>query len=262
MRGKTALITGASAGIGWELAFLHAKSGGDIVAVARREERLEQLKTELESKYQVKVYVLVKDLSEAGAASDIYSEIKSAGITVDYLINNAGFGGLGRFSERDMQKDIDMIKVNVIALTELTRLFVPDFIDKNEGRILNVSSIASLMPGPVQAVYYATKAYVTSLSNALAEELHDTGVTVTTLLPGPTETEFGKVSGMQKTKAFIHKSTAESVARDGYRGMLKGRLNVVSVSSFPQRLLTMLVPLIPRKIMLRQVRKLQESKIE
>ena len=261
MSRKTALITGASAGIGRELAYLHAERGGDLVITARRKERLEQLKAELKEKYHVNVMVIAKDLSETDAPAEIYSEIKTAGVSIDYLINNAGFGGLGRFVQRDIEDEASMIKVNVIALTKLTRLFLPDFIQRGSGRILNVSSIASLVPGPIQAVYYATKAYVTSLSNALAEELKDTGVTVTALLPGPTETEFGEVSGMKNTLAFVKKASAGKVAENGYNGMLKGRLNVVSVPSISQKLMTIFIPFIPKRIILRQVHRLQESKI-
>ena len=156
--------------------------------------------------------------------------------------------------------DLAMINLNLVALTALTRFFLPDFVKRNSGKILNVSSTASLMPGPLQAVYYATKAYVTFFSNAIAEELHDTNVTVTNLMPGATETEFAKVSGMDKTDLFKKTHSARKVAEDGYKAMLKGKLDVISGVSGSQKLMMGLVPLMPKKLLLSQVRKMQEVK--
>ncbi len=255
---KVALITGASSGIGRELAFIHAEQNGDLVIVARRKGELESLKTEIEKKHKVEVKVIVKDLIKYNASQEIYNELKQEGIEVEYLINNAGFGGIGKFHERDWAKDEAMINLNVMALTALTRLFLPDFVKRNSGKILNVSSTASLIPGPLQAVYYATKAYVTSFSNAIAEELHDTGVTVTALLPGATETEFGKISGMDKTSMFQSTASARKVAEDGYKAMMKGELNKISGLSFGQKMMMAFVPLTPTKMILKQVRKMQE----
>lgn len=257
---KTALITGASTGIGKELAIIHAEKGGDLVIVARNKAKLEKLKTELEKKYSVKVMVIVKDLGIPSAPKEIYVEIKKAGIKIDFLINNAGFGGVGKFHEREWELDLAMINLNIVALTTLTRLFLPDFIKRDEGRILNVSSTASLLPGPLQAVYFATKAYVTYFSNALAEELSDTNITVTALLPGATETEFGRVSGMDKTSMFQKTASARTVADDGYNGMLNGKLDVITGVTFAQRIMFSLVPFVPKKILLKQVRQMQEVK--
>ncbi len=257
---KTALITGASSGIGKELAYIHASKGGDLVIVARSKEKLEALKVELEKKYTTKVTIIVKDLTKESAAKEIYEEVKRAGLEVNYLINNAGFGGQGKFHEREWEQDLAMINLNITALTALTRFFLPGLVKRNEGKILNVSSTASLLPGPLQAVYYATKAYVTSFSNAIAEELHDTDVTVTALLPGATETEFAKTSGMDKTDLFQNTHSAKSVAEDGYNGMLKGKLNVMAGLSFVQRIMMGSVPLTPKSILLSQVRKMQEVK--
>ncbi|MEL7531154.1 MAG: SDR family oxidoreductase, partial [Bacteroidota bacterium] len=241
-----------------ELASIHAAKGGDLVIVARRENKLNALKTELEEAYNIKVYVIAKDLAQPTAPTEIYQEVKAAGIEVDYLINNAGFGGRGKFHERDWEADLNMINLNVVALTALTRMFLPDFVARNSGKILNVSSTASLLPGPLQAVYYATKAYVTSFSNAIAEELYDTQVTVTALLPGATETEFAQTSGMDKTDLFKNTFSAQSVAQAGYDGMIAGKLDVLAGLSFMQKMMMASLPLTPKKMLLSQVRKMQE----
>lgn len=257
---KIALITGASTGIGKEFAYIHAQRGGDLIIVARRKNILENLKKDIESKYDVNVMVIEKDLSNLIAPKEIYNEVKKAGIKVDYLINNAGFGGRGKFHERDWEHDLAMINLNVTALTALTRLFLNDFVKRNEGRILNVSSTASLMPGPLQAVYFATKAYVTNFSNAIAEELRDTNVSVTNLMPGATESEFAKVSGMEKTTLFNKAFSAKGVAEDGYSAMLKGKLDIITGVSGSQKMMMSMIPLMPKKMMLKQVRQMQEVK--
>lgn len=255
---KAALITGASTGIGKEFAYIHAEKGGDLIILARNKEKLNELKAAIEQKFDVKVMVIVKDLSKANAGEEVYNEVKKAGIEVDYLINNAGFGGRGKFHERDWATDLMMINLNIIALTELSRLFLPDFVKRNSGKILNVSSTASLMPGPLQAVYFATKAFVTSFSNAIAEELHDTNITVTALLPGATETEFASTAGFDKKGMFKNAFGARGVAEDGYNGMLKGKLNVISGISLSQKLMMPATKLAPKKFVLKTIRKMQE----
>lgn len=257
---KTALITGASSGIGKELATIHANRGGDLILVARRKEKLEALKQELEEKYKINVVLIVKDLTQLDAPQEIYDEIKSKNIQVDYLINNAGFGGHGKFHERSLKDDLAMINLNVVALTLLTKLFLPEFVERNSGKILNVSSTASFMPGPLQAVYFATKSYVTFLSNAIAEELHDTKITVTNLMPGATETEFAKVSQMDKTDLFEKTVSAYSVALDGYNGLLEGKLDIVSGLKPMQKVMMRMIPFTPKKMILKQVREMQEIK--
>jgi len=257
---KTALITGASSGIGKEFAKIHAEKGGDLIVVARSENKLNELKKELEGSYKISVFVIKKDLTEQNAAKEIYDQVQNAGLKVDYLINNAGFGGLGKFNERELAQDLAMINLNVSALTALTHYFLQDFVKNNEGKILNVSSTASLMPGPLQAVYFATKAYVTFFSNAIAEELSDTNITVTNLMPGATETEFGKVSGLDKTDLLKKTVSARSVAEDGYNGMLKGKLDVISGLTLSQKILVSMIPFTPKKMMLKQVRQMQEIK--
>lgn len=255
---KTALITGASSGIGKEFARIHAERGGNLVIVARSEDKLHELKEELENEHSVNVMVIAKDLSLPDAPKEIYDEVARAGIRVDYLINNAGFGGRGKFHERDWETDLAMIHVNIRALTALTRLFLPGFVKRNQGRILNVSSTAALLPGPLQAVYYATKAYVTYFSNALAEELHDTNITVTTLMPGATDTEFGRVSGMDKTSMFKKMVSPRKVAENGYKGMLKGKMDVITGLQPFEKIQTLFIPVTPKKILLRMIRKMQE----
>lgn len=258
-KNKTALITGASSGIGEALAHIHAENGGDLVVIARRIDKLHALKTSLENKYGIQVMVISKDLTHPEASTEIFDTVKQAGITVNYLINNAGFGGHGKFHERSWEKDLAMINLNIVALTALTRHFLPEFVKRNEGRVLNVSSTASLMPGPLQAVYYATKAYVTSFSNAIAEELSDTNVTVTALMPGATETEFADTSGMNKTSLFQKTADARSVAEDGYKGMLSGKLDVISGLPLGQRIMLSAIPLTPKKIILKQIHQMQKT---
>ncbi|EAQ40960.1 SDR family oxidoreductase [Polaribacter sp. MED152] len=257
---KTALITGASSGLGKEFAKIHAKNGGDLVIVARSKDKLQKLKEKLEKKHGVHVSIIEKDLTEPNAAQEVYNFVKFSKIEIDYLINNAGFGGIGKFHERAWAQDLAMIQLNIIALTDLTRKFLPDFVERNQGKILNVSSTASLMAGPMQAVYFATKAFVTSFSNAIAEELHDTKVTVTTLMPGATKTDFGKTSGMDKTALFQNAADSKVVAQEGYDAMLEGALDIISGVSFPQKVMMKAIPITPKSILLKQIRKMQEPK--
>ncbi|MGC4118641.1 MAG: SDR family oxidoreductase [Myxococcales bacterium] len=257
---KVALITGASSGIGRELARLHAQRGGDLVIVARSEEKLSQLADELRKKHGCRVTVIAKDLSQPSAPKEIYEAVGAAGIAVDYLVNNAGFGGRGVFHERRWEDDLAMIQLNVVALTALTRLFLPGFVARGSGRVLNVSSTACLMPGPLQAVYFASKAFVTSFSNAIAVELEGTGVTVTALLPGATETEFARVADMDKTPLFASSKNASAadVAKAGYEGMLAGELDVRAGLTFGQKMMLAAVPLTPKRMLMQQVLKLQQ----
>lgn len=254
------LITGASTGIGKELANIHAEKGGNLIIVARNKDKLEILKTELEKKYSVKVMVIAKDLSDLNAPKEIFEEVTKVGIEIDVLINNAGFGALGKFHEIDLARQISMINLNIIALTALTHYFLPSFVKRNKGKILNTSSTASFMPGPLQAVYFATKAYVTFFSNALSEELHNTNVTLTNLMPGATESEFGSTSGMDKTELFKETVTARSVAEDGYNAMLKGKIDVVSGLKPMQKIMMAMIPFTPKKMLLKQIRQMQEIK--
>lgn len=257
---KTALITGASGGIGKELAKIHAEKGGNLVIIARSLDKLNELKEELESNYNTKVFVFEKDLTEPNAVQEVYDYVNKYNISIDYLINNAGFGGVGKFYERDWEKDLSMIQLNIIALTGLTRKFLPDFVKRNSGKILNVSSTASLMAGPMQAVYFATKAFVTSFSNAISEELRDTNVTVTNLMPGATETGFGATSGMDKTDLFKNVASVSKVAEAGYNGMIEGKLDVISGLTFAQKIMIKSIPILPKKLALKQVMEMQQPK--
>lgn len=257
---NTALITGASSGIGKELAIIHAERGGNLVLVARGKDKLNELKVELEKKHEVLVSIIQKDLSVTGAAKELFNEVQSLGVQVDYLMNNAGFGLVGKFHELPWERQMQMINLNMIALTELTYLFLQEMVARNNGKILNTSSTAGLIPGPLQAVYFASKAYVSSFSNAIAEELYDKNITVTALLPGATETGFAKTSGVDKTAIYINPASARSVAEDGYNAMVKGKLDVISVSSRSQKMQLSLVPFFPKKMILKQTRQMQEEK--
>jgi uncharacterized protein len=199
---KTALITGASSGIGYELAGLFASSGHDLVLVARNEQRLSRLAEELQQRIGVAVTVLVKDLAAPRAAEEIVVELQNRSLHVDILVNNAGFGEYGPFHETSLERKLQMIQVNVAELTQLTRLLLSGMLERNSGNILNIGSTASFAPGPFVAVYSATKAYVLSFSEALAEELKGTGVTVTVLCPGSTETEFAERAKMTESRIF------------------------------------------------------------
>ena len=256
---RVAVVTGASSGIGKELARLHASKGGDVVIVARREEALNEVKTELEGEYGVTVTCVAMDLTDPSAPQRLFDQMMSAGVKVDYLINNAGFGGHGRFVDRDWGKDRAMIQLNVTALCELTRLFVPAMVKRGSGRVLNVASAAAFLPGPLQAVYYATKAFVVSFSQAVDEELRDAGanVTVTSLCPGAVATEFVASAGLDGNATWNNAKSAASVAATGYKGMLKGRLVVFNQWSIA--LLTRLVlPFMPRRLILKISRRSME----
>jgi short chain dehydrogenase len=173
---KTALITGASGGIGLELAKIHAQQGDNVVLVARSQDKLDKIAEELTAQFAIKAHVIAVDLAEPNAAERIFEQTQALGIQVDYLINNAGLGGHGKFAERDLADEMHMVQVNIIALMALTRLYLPSMLARQSGRILNVSSTASFMPGPNQAVYYATKSFVTSFSQAVAQEVSGSAV--------------------------------------------------------------------------------------
>jgi uncharacterized protein len=223
----TALITGASGGIGAELAKLCAAGGHDVILVARGKDALEELAASLHEAHGVGARVLAADLADPAAPRAIREQVGGAG--VDILVNNAGFGLRGAFAETDWAAEARMIQVNIAALAHLTKLFLPDMIRRGAGRILNVGSTAGMVPGPLMAVYYASKAFVNSFSEALANEVKGTGVTVTLLCPGPTRTRFGAVAGANGTRLFTGSSmSAAEVAREGYQAMMRGRRAVIA----------------------------------
>jgi short-subunit dehydrogenase len=226
---ETALVTGASGGIGEDLARLIAAGGHDLVLVARSADKLQTLGGELARKHAITATVLPVDLARPDAAEEIGAALGQRQIAIDMLVNNAGFGSYGPFAAESRDEQARMVQVNVAALTTLTRSLLPGMLERRRGRILNVASTASFQPGPLMAVYYATKAYVTSLSLALSDETAGSGVTVTCLCPGPTRTGFQERAQMQQSRLFKLASVMESadVARAGYDGMMAGRSLVV-----------------------------------
>jgi len=225
---KTALVTGASAGLGRDFARLFAADGHDVVLVARRRARLEELAGELERAHHVKTHVIAADLTDPTAPGAIAEALTGAGTDIEFLVNNAGFGSNGRFVEQSRQRELDMVSVNVSALLALTHLFLPAMIERGRGRILNIGSTAGFQPGPFMATYYASKAFVNHFSEAIAHEVAGTGVTVTVSCPGPVATEFGEVSGNGKSRLFKSGvASSDAIARQAYAAMMKGKRMVV-----------------------------------
>jgi short-subunit dehydrogenase len=227
---RTALITGASSGIGRELAKLFAREQYDLVLVARNSSRLAQAADELQRQFGITAKSFPLDLTASSAPQFLFDQFAREGVSVDVLVNNAGYGKLGAFSEVSAEESLGQIQLNITALTHLTKLFLGPMLERKSGKILNVASTAGFQPGPLMAVYYATKAYVISFSEALANELQARGVSVTCLCPGVTDTEFQKRAGTEQTKLFrqMRPMDAKTVARDGYRGLMKGKPLVIS----------------------------------
>ena len=226
----TALITGASGGIGRELATLFAKDHHNLVLVARSAEKLAQVADQLQREFGVSVRTVALNLSASPAPEFLFDQLQREGVVVDVLVNNAGYGKFGEFAEIAVDDSLGQIQLNITALTHLTKLFLRPMVERGSGRIMNVASTAGFQPGPLMAVYYATKAYVISFSEALANELKDKGVTVTCFCPGPTDTSFQARAGMENSRLAknIAAMDAETVARDGYRGLMKGKTLVIS----------------------------------
>jgi uncharacterized protein len=221
---KTALVTGASAGLGEHLAWLFAADGHDVVLVARRRDKLEALAQEIERRHGVRATVLPQDLTDPGAPERIAKTLGDRGIAIEFLVNNAGFGTTGPFAESDLARELALVAVNVTALVHLTRLLLPAMVARKRGRILNLGSTAGFLPGPFMAGYYASKAFVNSFTQALWYELRGTGVTATLSCPGATETEFAAVAGNDKTRLFRAATMgAPEVAAHAYRAMMRGR---------------------------------------
>lgn len=256
---KTALITGASSGIGLELARLFAADHYRLVLVARNRAALQQIGEELQRAHGIDVRISPKDLAHPSAPLELHQELREAGIGVDVLVNNAGFGGSGPFLQTDWHHEAEMIQVNIVALTHLTKLFLPE-IHARGGKVLNVGSVAAFLPGPYTAIYYASKAFVLHFSEALAEELSGTGVTVTCLSPGPVETGFQKRAhsgGSSRANAPLYIAVQE-VARAGYEGMKQGKRIVIP--GWKNRLLTEVLRLVPRNTVTKTVGRMYKSK--
>ena len=245
MSNETVLVTGASSGIGLELAKCFAAEGCRLVLVARSRQTLQSFADELRRNYRIEARVLTADLAQPVTPGRLFAELKSAGVTVDVLVNNAGFGACGRFASLPLDRQLEMIQVNVTALTQLTGLFLPGMIKRGRGGVLNVASTAAFQPGPGMAIYYATKAFVLSFSEAIAEELRGTGVTVTASCPGPTSTNFGAVANFQGTRAVQRVAmSAEAVARHAHRAFRRGR--TVAIPGSTNQLLAFSVRFSPR----------------
>lgn len=255
---QTALITGASSGLGYEFARLFAQDRYNLVLVARSEPKLTQLADELKSKFGIAVKVIVKDLSDPASPEEIFAELQQDAIAVDFLVNNAGFATYGFFSEIDLTQELQMMQVNMVTLTHLTKLFLREMLKRKTGKILNIASTAAFQPGPLMAVYYATKAYVLSFSEALANELEGTGVTVTALCPGPTESGFQKRAAMEQSKLVKGRKipAAASVAKAGYDALMHNQ--TVLVPGLANQLLTLSVRFLPRSLVRQTVRNMQE----
>lgn len=258
-RRPVALITGASAGIGEELARVFAAHSHDVVLVARRRDALEALAGQLEGKHGITATVVVDDLGDPEAPKRIFAAIRDARIEIDVLVNNAGFGLGGEFSETPIDREMAMIQVNITSLMQLTKLFVAPMLKKRAGYVMNVASTAAFFPGPMMSVYYATKAFVLSFSQALSEELTPSGITVSCLCPGPTETEFAEVAQVKKAKLFAADvADAREVAEFGYRAMMGGWR--VAIPGARNKFLVQAQRFVPRRLITRAVKKLQESR--
>lgn len=257
-QGKTALITGASSGLGYEFAKLFAQDRYNLILVARSEKPLTQLAAELSQKFNILVKILPKDLSRPEAPEEVFSVVKQEGISVDILINNAGFATYGFFAETDLTAELQMMQLNMVTLTHLTKLFLREMLQQKSGKILNVASTAAFQPGPLMAVYYATKAYVLSFSEALANEVKGSGVSVTALCPGPTESGFQKRAAMEQSKLVSGQKImdAATVARIAYQGLTNKQ--VLVIPGFKNKLLAFSTRFLPRNMVTQAVRNTQE----
>lgn len=257
---KTALVTGGSGGIGLEIAKELARKGFDITLVARRRDALEAAAGQLEGKFGIKAHVFAADLRRTDAPEQIYDFLHNENVPIEVLVNNAGFGLGGEFSETELTRELEMIQVNIGALTHLTKLFLPPMVRQRSGRVLNVASTAAFQPGPLMAVYYATKAYVLSFSQALAEELRNTGVTVTALCPGPTQTDFAEAAQMTNSRLFnsFGVADADDVARYGVRAMLRGKR--LAIPGIRNKVLAQANRIAPRALSAKLARLAQETR--
>lgn len=258
--GIVALVTGASSGIGLALARQIAAHGHDVVLTARNRDALEAAAGGIEGKYGVRADVIPLDLRNRDAAEQLYQAISNQKLDIGILVNNAGFGLGGEFLETDLQREVEMIQVNVTAVTQLTKLFAAGMVRRRSGRVMNVASTAAFQPGPLHAVYYATKAYVLSFSQAIAEELRKTGVTVTALCPGATATAFAETAELSNSRLFTRLAVddAESVAAYGYKAMMRGER--IAIPRMRDKIMVQAERFAPRALVTRMVRQVQENR--
>ncbi len=256
---NTALITGASNGIGLELARVFATRGHNLILVARSRDRLEALKKELEAAHKVQVEFVAQDLGLSDSARKLFETVKSRGWEVDYLVNNAGFGDFGAFLETSWPKEDQMIRLNVLTLVGLTKHFSQDMAKRKRGRIMNVASTAAFQPGPLMAVYYATKAFVLHFSEAINEEFREHGLSVTALCPGPTQSGFQDAAAMGESRLVKNRRlpTSADVAGYAYRSMMKGK--AVAIHGLMNKILAWSVRFTPRFVIVKVARYIQES---
>lgn len=256
---KTALITGASSGIGLELAKIHASKGDNLVLVARSIAKLEKLKLELEGKHKISVLTIEKDLSMTDAAKEVFEITSKQNIQIDYLINNAGFGDYGVFTESKWEKEEKMINLNIICLTQFCKLYLKEMQKCGSGKIMNVASTASFQPGPNMSVYFATKAFVLHFSEAINKEVKSKGVSVTALCPGATESGFVSAAAMGESSLVKGKKlpTSKEVAKFGYKAMMKGK--AVAIHGFKNYLLANLNRFAPRSVVVNIVSMMQRK---
>jgi short-subunit dehydrogenase len=244
---RTALVTGASSGIGRELSKRFAQDGIDVVVVARRQGRLQELADELEAEYDISARVEPCDLADAEARVALFERLGEDDVHVDFLVNNAGFGSNGPFHELDRDRELAQVEVNVVALTDLTHMFLPGMVARGFGRVLNIASTAAFQPGPFMSVYYATKAYVLSFSEGISHELEGTGVSVTAHCPGATSTEFAEAASNDDTLLFKSGvASVESVASHAYQAMQRG--TVVAIPGLKNKFGAAMVRFSPRRL--------------
>lgn len=264
MESKTALITGASSGIGYEIAKILAHKGYHLVLVANHEATLTRVAEELTKTYNITIRSVPKDLSSPSAAQELFDTLDQASIEIDILINNAGVGLYGSFLENDLNTELKMMQLNMLTLTSLTKLFVKKMLKKGKGKILNVASTVAFQSGPLMSVYYASKGYVLLFSEAIANELQGSGVTLSVLCPGPTRTEFQKRSKLGSSRLMSSKlfawmnMDAQKVAEIAYEGLIRNK--TIIIPGFKNRLLVFSMKLLPRKLAVHLTRMIQERK--
>lgn len=257
---KTALVTGGASGLGYEFALLLAKNSFQLILIDIDSDQLEIVKNELEHNFQIKVHTITKDLSLQNSAAELFEEVKET--PIDVLINNAGFGLFGSFYSTNWNRESSMLNLHVVTTTQLTKLLLDGMIKRGRGKILNISSLAAFQPGPLMAIYYASKAYILSFSEAIANELKGTGVTVTVLCPGQTKTSFQEVvsEGNKTNKISFNIATANKVTEYGYKAMMRGK--TLAIPGVTNKILSFLPRILPRKIVTAIVRKIQEKNRE